>query len=132
MKLFHCIYIVPLIAGVLLMVSFLSNPQQTKEQYVYEPSLGKVTFSHLKHQERLKTDCQTCHHESCQETPPEACSNCHKKIVQIMPLGEAITLSNAFHTRCIGCHQDKLKEDLKPPVKCQECHIKQEEKIKPD
>lgn len=125
-------FLFPFIAAALLFFTFIYQEQkQTKEQYIYETNIGKVTFSHLKHQERVENNCQFCHHEVTQENLSEACSNCHKKIVQVTPLGEAMPLSNAFHTKCIACHQKKLKEEKKPPVKCQDCHIKQEQEIKP-
>jgi len=132
LRFYSILLIFPLITGALFLLAFSNQEQpQSEEQYIYETKIGKVTFSHLKHQERIEKDCQICHHEVSQEKPAEACSNCHKKIVQITPLGEAMPLSKAFHTKCIACHQKKLNEEKKPPVKCQECHIKQEQEIKP-
>jgi hypothetical protein len=121
------------VCAVLLMIGALVyKGQEAKEKYIYDAKTGKVTFPHLKHQELTNNDCKVCHHEVTEGNPAQTCSDCHKKIVQITPLGEAMPLSKAFHTKCIACHQKMVKEEKKAPVKCQECHIKEEIEIKPN
>jgi hypothetical protein len=119
-------------AAFLLMGTLFYKEQKIKEKYIYDAKTGKVTFSHIAHEERVNNDCQVCHHEIAGDNTAQACSDCHKLIVQITPLGEAMPLSKAFHTKCIVCHQKMVKEEKKAPVKCQDCHIKQDVEVKPN
>ena len=119
-------------AAILMVGALFSRQQEAKEQYVYEPKPGKVTFSHAKHLERVNNDCKICHHEAKEDNPAEACSDCHKKILNSTALGEAMPLSKAFHTRCITCHQQMVKEEKKAPVACKECHVKLEGEVIPE
>jgi hypothetical protein len=119
-------------AAFLLMGTLFYKEQEIKEKYIYDAKTGKVTFSHIAHVDRVNNDCQICHHEVTGGNAAQACSDCHKLIVQITPIGEAMPISKAFHTKCIVCHQKMVKEDKKAPVKCQDCHIKQNIEVKPN
>jgi hypothetical protein len=50
-----------------------------KDEIVFTPSFGKVTFTHKKHSETLKIDCLKCHHTwKPGETSGKKCLECHK------------------------------------------------------
>ena len=93
-------------------------------------SLGGVVFPHAEHQERL--ECSSCHHESRPEKPLEAehqaCTGCHIKT----PLAPMVTgVRDAFHNAtaktgtCIDCHTTEAAAGKKVPLKCTECHKKE-------
>ena len=63
-------------------------------------SMGKVTFQHLKHQERVKQDCKKCH-----EKAPGKIAEKNK---------------DWAHKTCKGCHTEMKKG----PVGCKDCHKK--------
>jgi hypothetical protein len=97
-----------------------------KEVIVFEAKLGKMTFKHSEHADRIG-DCTTCHHKVEGDAVPQPCSACH------MPKEEkdgAPKLKNAVHDSCQGCHQEKVDAGEKAgPVKgakeCKKCHIKE-------
>ena len=62
-------------------------------------SMGKVTFTHKNHQERLK-DCKKCH------------TGAPGKIAE--------KNKDWAHKTCKGCHTEMKKG----PTSCKECHIK--------
>ena len=48
-----------------------------------------------------------------------SCSECHKKSGK----DNLVSLSNAFHRQCKGCHEIvREKEKITPPVMCGQCH----------
>jgi len=94
-----------------------------KDVIEYNPSYGKVTFTHKKHID-LKIDCVKCHHEMKGKKPGEAvqsCKSCHKAKAE----GKAISSKDAFHKDCKGCHEEAKKAN-KPagPTGCTQCHVK--------
>lgn len=70
-------------------------------QILPAPNAGNVTFTHKKHQERLKV-CTTCHADEK-----------GGKIEKLAKKTEA-------HNLCKGCHETKKAG----PTKCGECHKK--------
>ena len=72
---------------------------------------GAVTFDHAKHTKV----CATCHHKDA-AGKEQMCSKCHGAKTE----GKKVSLKEAFHTQCKGCHQ----KEKKGPVKCDGCHKK--------
>jgi len=72
---------------------------------------GPVTFDHAKHGK----DCAVCHHKDA-PGKEQKCDKCHGAATD----GKKLSLKEAFHTQCKGCHQ----KEKKGPVKCDECHKK--------
>ena len=94
------------------------------------PTMGAVKFSHAAHT-RVAGRCEICHHapkpEKPLKAPQEACTDCHTK-----PSTPPVTvgLQAAFHNPsataglCITCHKTENKEGKAAPVKCADCHKK--------
>jgi hypothetical protein len=74
-----------------------------------------VIFNHKAHHERVKGDCQVCHHQD-KRGAERKCSTaeCHGLKAE----GKKPILKEAFHTRCKGCHTTNKKG----PTKCPDCH----------
>ena len=96
-----------------------------KDVIVFEAKLGKMTFKHKEHSDRIG-DCTICHHKTEGDAVPQPCSACHmpKEVKD-----EAPKLKTAVHDSCQGCHQEKVDAGEKAgPVKgakeCKKCHIK--------
>jgi len=88
-----------------------------------------VTFPHNRHAE-AGFSCKDCHHlykdgknvldEGTLEEGKEAirCSACHHS-------NSRLSLEQAFHDQCIGCHRKALRENKKTgPHFCGGCHVK--------
>ena len=77
---------------------------------------GAVNFNHKAHGEKVKV-CKDCHHKN-EAGKEEKCSTakCHGAVAE----AKKLTLKEAFHTQCKGCHQKQKKG----PTKCVECHAK--------
>ncbi len=73
-----------------------------------------VSFDHKAHAEMLKK-CAVCHHADA-AGKEQKCSKCHGEKTE----GKKVSLKEAFHTQCKGCHQ----KEKKGPVKCDDCHKK--------
>ena len=94
--------------------------------------MGGVKFDHPAHTKIVGDKCDTCHHASKAEKPLKSqhqnCQDCHTKTVAA-PL--KTTARNAFHDAmakagtCIGCHTKEAAAGKKPPLKCPECHKKE-------
>ncbi|MBS3757961.1 MAG: cytochrome c3 family protein [Desulfobacterales bacterium] len=72
----------------------------------HQPVLGeKGTFSHDAHAQEYGLYCNDCHHNYQQGDAggPQACTDCHQRGMGggMMPGRKA-----AFHTQCIGCHNN--------------------------
>jgi len=102
-------------------------------------SYGPVKLSHKKHAEEYKISCTDCHHVYKdgknvwkQGDPVQKCDACHtcvktgKALKDATPEEQKLSLFNAFHDNCKGCHQKLNKENKtkKAPVKCTDCHAK--------
>ena len=79
----------------------------------YEP----MKFDHEGHPEDLGVACSGCHHKWDREKmdSPANCVTCHGYEAKV-------TLLQAFHGTCRGCHQDNEMG----PVRCLECHRERE------
>jgi hypothetical protein len=110
------------LVGFVLSSLMVTGAFATKDEIVFEASMGKVTFAHKKHTETLKIDCLKCHHTWKQgETSGKKCMDCHKASAE----GKALSVKDAFHKTCKGCH-DEAKKANKPagPTGCTQCHVK--------
>jgi Class III cytochrome C family len=94
------------------------------------PTMGTVVFPHSAHT-RVAGKCEVCHHPSNPEKPlkaaQEACTDCHTK-PPTPPV--RVGLQAAFHNPtasaglCITCHKTENAEGKAAPVKCADCHKK--------
>jgi len=110
-----------IIAGFMLAVLTVSGVF-AKDVVEFNPSYGKVTFTHKKHADALKNDCLKCHHTWKKgDTSGQGCKDCHKAKAE----GKASSSKDAFHKSCKGCH-DEAKKANKPtgPTACTKCHVK--------
>jgi len=94
------------------------------------PTTAAVKFPHSAHT-RVAGKCEVCHHASKPEKPlksqQEACTDCHTK-----PPTPPVTvgLQAAFHNSgataglCITCHKTEDAEGKGAPLKCADCHKK--------
>jgi len=113
-----------LLAATSMLVMAAAEIPADKDVLTFEGKLGKVTFKHTDHANRIG-DCVSCHHKTEGDAVPQLCSECH------MPKEEkdgAPKLKDAFHDNCQGCHQENA--DAGKPTgplkkKCKECHIKE-------
>jgi hypothetical protein len=95
-------------------------------------ALGAVKFQHKLHTERAGKKCETCHHASRPEKPgkakQESCLDCHTRPPSP---GMKTGLPAAFHNAtakagvCIDCHQAENARGKKAPIKCADCHKKE-------
>lgn len=90
----------------------------------FDTKLGVVTFAHQMHAGLSITECTTCHHKAeATDTVMKPCHECHEHKATDVPKA-----SNAFHTRCTGCHEYTVAggQHAGPlKKKCKLCHIKQ-------
>ncbi len=94
--------------------------------------MGAVRLEHRLHTQRAGNTCTTCHHASKPEkpatAPQQACSDCHTKVAA-PPM--KTKLQAAFHNptaqsgTCIDCHKAEAAKGKKAPLKCTECHRKE-------
>ena len=94
--------------------------------------MGGVRLEHKAHVERAGRNCATCHHPSRPEkpatAPQQACSDCHTKVAT-PPM--KTKYQAAFHNpmaragTCIDCHQAENAAGKHAPLKCAECHKKE-------
>ncbi len=90
-------------------------------------------LTHKKHATDYKLQCDSCHHiykdgkntwQEGQEV--QKCEACHtsaktgKALREASPEEKKLSLYDAFHDNCKGCH----KKEQKGPIKCLECHPK--------
>ena len=94
--------------------------------------MGGVKFNHPAHVKAANNKCETCHHPSKPEkpnaTPHQKCQDCHTKAATA-PMKTKTQF--AFHDGmakkgvCIDCHQKATAAAGKAPLKCNECHKKE-------
>jgi hypothetical protein len=87
------------------------------------PERAPVSFTHTAHMdlEMINGECLPCHHSGVEdgkfvEGDPAPCKDCHAE-----KDGDP-NLAVAYHTQCIGCHQ----EAKKGPITCGECHVQKD------
>jgi len=94
--------------------------------------MGAVKFDHPGHAKAAGDKCDVCHHPSRPEMPlkydNQKCLDCHTRTVKL-PMKTTSKL--AFHNAtgktgtCIDCHIKEQGSGKKPPLKCAECHKKE-------
>ncbi len=89
-----------------------------------------VAFDYSLHQRHVTTmekKCETCHHVYNKETQQleykkeaeDACRDCHGAVDD----GKTLSLKNAVHRDCVGCHLDRKEKKLESgPIGCIGCH----------
>ena len=121
----------------ILTVSVVAQPKKKAEQpdtviLKETPVMGGVKFMHKLHAERAANKCETCHHASkpakANTSAQQACRDCHTKTAAA-PM--KTKLQAAFHNptaqagNCITCHKTENAKGKKAPVKCADCHKKE-------
>jgi len=116
---------------VVLLLAFVAPLAFSQESVMIlnHKELGKherpaVTFNHENHAGKI--DCLQCHHDfdaylNNRGGEGQPCSTCHgPKTTE-----ETISLENAFHLQCKGCHES-MRNLGKPagPVICSQCHVR--------
>lgn len=95
------------------------KPEATYKLQLEGAKLAPVNFPHETHIEKLKIECNICHHKDA--ASPEKCTKCHL-------VGEvkdnAPVAKDAFHKTCVDCHKKEVAQGKKAPTKCTECHKK--------
>ncbi len=94
--------------------------------------MGGVKFDHGAHAKIVGDKCDTCHHASKAEKPlkeeHQSCQECHTKAATA-PMKTTAKL--AFHDNlakagtCINCHAKEAAAGKKAPLKCPDCHKKE-------
>ena len=94
------------------------------------PSRSLVAFDyslHQRHVTAMEKKCETCHHVYNELTKKleykkeaeDACRDCHGDVDD----GNTLSLKNAVHRDCVGCHLDRNEQKLKSgPIGCIGCH----------
>lgn len=77
---------------------------------VADAGMDPVLFNHKAHEE-VTNSCRTCHHQRI-----SVCTDCHT--VEGVREGDFVTLGQAMHKSCVGCHQQTVMS--KP--ECAGCH----------
>ena len=86
-----------------------------------------LTAEQLETSKEPVKSCRTCHFqeatEATAEYPPKSVK--YPKEMGRPPSG-TLTNDNAYHTRCLTCHDAAMKRDpkLKAPQGCADCHVK--------
>lgn len=94
--------------------------------------MGGVKFNHTAHMKVVGDKCNTCHHaskpEKAAKSANENCTDCHTKTATA-PMKTTIKL--AFHDNlgktgtCPACHIKQAAAGKKVPLKCADCHKKE-------
>lgn len=113
----------------------------------------QVRFPHKMHQKLQMEEfggdkekaCKWCHHKKRKGRDPRACRRCHagrrvkskggagrqSYLAKRVRKGKLLSMKDAFHAMCKGCHQEKRDQDedlmaseTRAPVKsCEGCHV---------
>ena len=124
LKLAYGLAIVLFVVGVLSYAAFSAKAPEPPARYMFNVAAGKVFFDHKTHNATggYGISCADCHHHPVDdESANRACGGCHTQPEQIEQAQETCTecheadefdieevpkRGDAFHTQCIGCHQD--------------------------
>jgi len=136
----YCLTIILLIVGVLSYAAFPAKAPEQPVRLMFKCSAGKVLFDHKIHtsDSGYGFSCSDCHHHPEAEEDQEdlrACGDCHSLSEKVETVNnqtcmechelediedsEVIIQSEAFHSQCIGCHQ----ESEAGPEECESCHM---------
>ncbi len=77
-------------------------------------------FKHKEHVDRKIARCGACHHKK--PTEIKSCAECH---VLEPEEKEVLKYKDAHHGLCRKCHKARRKGREGPPVKCTQCHKKE-------
>lgn len=86
-----------------------------------------LTAAQLESSKQAVNSCRKCHLKETtaptDEYPPKGVK--YPKKMELPPSGK-LTNENAYHIRCISCHEATRKRDatLKGPLECADCHVK--------
>lgn len=111
-----------ILVGFLFSLMMAAGVFAAKDVIEFTPAYGKVTFSHKNHVDKVKLECMKCHHTWKKgETTGKMCKECHKAKAE----GKTVSLKDAFHKDCKGCHDDAKKaKKTTGPTGCTQCHVK--------
>ena len=109
---FFLVATILLIAG-MYSVSVNAKHATPKKVILKSKMMGNVTFDHAAHLKKAGGKCITCHHKMKTNPKKMACKACHTKKTE----GKKLSLKNAFHKTCKGCHKKKGG-----PTNCKGCH----------
>ena len=112
----------------------LIGQAKAKDTYILKGApMGGVKLDHKAHAEAYaEKKCEACHHaakpEKAATDPQQSCFDCH-----IMPAKAPMKTNRqgAFHNpmakagTCIDCHVAQNAKGKKAPLKCLECHKKE-------
>jgi len=109
----------------------LAQAEKAPTTVILPAPQGGVKFDHAKHSKMEGVKCETCHHASKPEKPSKTahqkCGECHAKTAAA-PM--KTNSQNAFHKAmaksglCIDCHTKAAAAKKVAPLKCPECHKK--------
>lgn len=139
-KLAYGLIIVLFFFSVICYAAFPPKTPEIPVRLMYKGVAGKALFDHKTHADvsGYGLECKDCHHHP--EEPDEgqtairACGDCHQTLTkgekwpksclechdpEDLEDSENIKKSDAFHSKCIGCH----KEVEAGPEKCASCHV---------
>ena len=86
-----------------------------------------LTAAQLESSKQAVNSCRVCHFQEATaataEFPPKSIK--YPREMGLPPSGK-LTNDNAYHIRCLGCHDVAMKRDpkLKSPQACGDCHVK--------
>jgi hypothetical protein len=86
-----------------------------------------LTVAQLESSKQAVNSCRHCHFQpattATAEYPPKSVK--YPREMGLPPSG-TLTNDNAYHIKCISCHEAAVKRDatLKPPQACADCHVK--------
>ncbi len=114
----------------ILCCSALAQTAPTNSIVLKGAPMGAVKFDHMSHL-KVAGKCNVCHHASkpqkALKSAQEACTDCHTN-----PATPPVTtkLQAAFHNPsatsglCIDCHKTEDASGKAAPLKCADCHKK--------
>ena len=88
---------------------------------------GDVTFTHKAHSDIVGAGkCNKCHHTSKADgSDVKKCGDCHLEKESEKDGKKVMSIKDAAHKQCQGCHAEmKAKHPKAPGKKCTECHVK--------
>ncbi len=128
------------VVGVACYAAFPVKAPTEPVRVLYQPTAGKVVFSHKVHAGLEDTECSVCHHHpedgetttgcgKCHEKektagkPPAAClaEGCHEP--EDVEDADYPARMDSYHQQCIGCHVEQGKGPGEGPENCKKCHM---------
>jgi len=113
----YALAVVLLVVGVVCYAAFAHKAPKEPIRIMLKATAGNVLFDHKQHasEDGYGYECIDCHHAwEGEGTKPEACGECHEVDGE-----DPIKRSEAFHTQCMGCHEEM---GTAPVEECSSCH----------